>query len=95
MQKKNHFPPLESSSRIRIELTVFERVKARAGGINGGEKEQARVDSHSRSNERDLLEVVELAREVGPCLGSNDYTHDDEKEDREGLDASAKSLEED
>ena len=76
-------------------LTVFGRIEGRVGRVERREEEHSRVDRDSRSNEGDLFEVVELAREVGPSFGSENHKEENEEEDCEGLDSSAECLEED
>ena len=93
-QKKNHFPSFVISSEVRRRLTVFDGVEEGAARVEGREEEEARVDGDAGGDERDLLEVVEVARAVGLALGGEDDEEDEEEEDGEGLDASAQSLEE-
>ena len=80
---------------MRALLTVFDWVEERATRVKRRKEENAWVDRHSRCNQRDLLKIIELAREVGSLFRIQDHKQDDKKEDREGLNASTQSLKED
>ncbi len=83
--KKTHFMGSLSWTTLSRSLTVLGGVVGGSLRARGGEEEEAAVDGDPGGEEREDLEVVELAGEVGLAAEGDDDEGQDHKEHRHRL----------